>query len=131
MWINSQVVSWFTSLKNDADSHASLSRDAMASLREDLAAVRSERDALKLQAAVNQTHMDWFRTKINQLEMERAGLIERAYQIKLPSVPELVRTSNPNFDPNQFSVSFDDMGDELAKKLGLPVYGDPSHLKNS
>ena len=27
-------------------------------------------------------------------------------------------------DPNSFTMNFDDVGDELARQLGLPVYGD-------
>ena len=125
MWVPKEVINWFSGLKADADSHASVTRDALISLREELSAVRAERDALKLQQAVDRTHSDWFRLKINALELERAGLIEKAYQIKLPAIPEFLRPTQP-IDPNQYAISFDDVGDDVAKILGLPSYRPPT-----
>ena len=124
MFVPREVIGWFTTLKNDVDAQTAITREAISSLREELAAVRAERDTLKLQAAVDRTHTDWMRTKLNQLELERAALIERAYNIKLPAVPELIRTPHAMPDPNSFTMNFDDVGDELARQLGLPVYGD-------
>jgi hypothetical protein len=97
-----------------------ISKESVEGLREDLAAVRAERDLLKLQLATSQNHFDWLRTRINILEAERAQLIEKAYGIKIP-VPEIVRT--PINSPELNSAVFEDIGDEAAKILGLPVYG--------
>ena len=116
MWISRPVVDWLSSFKTDADSQAALSRDAMAALREELAAVRAERDSLKLQQAVDRTHFDWLRTKVNGLEFEKAALIEKAYGVRLP-VPELSRPNH--IDPRLLNFSFDDVGEEVAKELGL------------
>ena len=111
MWVPKGVIDWFH-----------ISKESVDSLRTELAAVRAERDSLKTQLAVTQTNFDWLRMKINQLEFERTGLIERAYDIKLPA-PEIVRQPavDPTFDPRMFT-GFDDVGESVAKKLGLPIY---------
>lgn len=114
MWIPSLVIEYFK-----------VSKEAVDELRIELAAVRAERDAIKLQQAVDRTHFDWLRTRINALEAENKALIQKAYDIRLP-VPELMRQTAVPIDPNQFT--FEDVGDELARKLGLPVYGDPTAL---
>ena len=99
-----------------------VAKDAVDNLHAELAAVKAERDAIKSQLTVANTNLDWMRTKINGLEMERAGLIERAYQIKLPAVPQMVRTSQQPVDPNSFS--FEDIGNDMARALGMPIHGD-------
>ena len=88
-------------------------------LQSELAATRAERDAIKLQLAISQNHFDWMRMKLNSLEMEKAALIQKAYGVTVP-VPSIERAqqSDPGLDP------FSDVGDELAKKLGLPLYKD-------
>jgi predicted nuclease with TOPRIM domain len=109
MWVPSAVVEWFHISKQTVDAQ-----------REELSAIRAERDSLKLQLASSQNHFDWLRIRVNTLEVERAQLIEKAYGLKIP-VPEIVR--QPVFPANPIeSFSFDDMGDEEAKKLGLPIY---------
>jgi predicted nuclease with TOPRIM domain len=109
MWVPAKVVDWFH-----------ISKQTVESQREELAAVRAERDSLRLQLAASQNHFDWLRIRVNSLEIERAQLIEKAYGIKIP-VPEIAHTIAPTQDmANQFS--FDDMGDDMAKKLGLPLY---------
>ena len=108
MWIPSKVFDLFR-----------ISKESVEDLREDLAAVRAERDLLRVQLATSQNHFDWLRTRINVLEAERAQLIEKAYGIKVP-VPEIVRTPTSPMELN--SDIFTDMGDENAKALGLPFY---------
>ena len=108
MWVPSQVVDWFH-----------ISRDAVEALREDNSALRAERDSLKSQLLATQTNFNWLTTRINALEVERAQLIEKAYGIKIP-VPEIVRTPSQHELVNPFS--FEDMGDDMAKKLGFPIY---------
>jgi hypothetical protein len=113
MWISEKVVDWFH-----------ISKESVDSLREELSACRAERDALRLQAATDRITADWLRTRVNALEMERAALIERAYQIKLPAVPQLARlgsTPVATHDPEPDPFSFDDIGNDLAKKWGLPA----------
>lgn len=112
MWISDKIFDLFE-----------VAKENVAALREELAAVKAERDALKIQSLTDRTNNDWLRTRINALEMERAGLLEKAYQIRLPSVPQIARASaitESMADPPEFS--FDHIEPELAKKLGLPLY---------
>jgi hypothetical protein len=116
MWISPKVVDWFH-----------ISKESVDSLREELSACRAERDALKLQAVTDRVTADWLRTRINALEMERAGLIEKAYQIKLPAVPQLARmgsTPVASHEPEIDPFNFEDIGNDLAKRLGLPSHLD-------
>jgi len=109
MWVPSAVIEWF-----------GIAKDTVDSLREDLAATRAERDALKFQLISVQTNFEWLRVKVNALELERAQLIKRAYNIDVP-VPEIARTQNavrPEITPDIFN----DIGDDAAKQLGLPIY---------
>ena len=96
-----------------------ISKESVESLREDLAATRAERDSLKLQLSVSQNHFDWLKMRVNALEIERAQLIHRAYGIQTP-VPEIVRTraDGPDLNPDIFN----DVGEDMAKKLGFPKY---------
>jgi len=100
-----------------------VAKDSVDSLRTDLATSRAECSLLKQQLSVAETNGNWMRVKINQLELERAGLLEKAYAIKLPAVPELIRTSLPKqSDPNLFA-GFDDIGDDVARALGgFPIF---------
>ena len=109
MWIPSQVVDWFH-----------ISREHVTTMREELAAAKAELATLKVQAAVDKTHMDWLITKVNALEQERVALIQKAYDIRLPTVPEILRTPRHEPDPNAFS--FEDIGEELAKRFNMPIY---------
>lgn len=98
-----------------------ISKDTVNSLREDLAAVRAERDGLKSQLATTQANFEWVRIRVNALELERAQLLEKAYGVKVP-VPEIVRShGTPLALPSSL---FEDMGDTTAKELGLPIYLD-------
>ena len=121
MFVPERVIEWFTDLRNDADSNAEVAKSAIADLREELSAVRAERDSLKLQNAVSQNHFDWLRLRVNALETERAQLIKKAYGIDLP-VPEIVRAPQFPIDFNPASM-FEDVGEKTARELGLPVYG--------
>ena len=107
----------------------SIGKETVSILREEVATLKVERDALKDHLKSVSINSDWFRMKVNQLEVEKAALIEKAYGVKLPA-PEFVRTL-PQADyslANKVLDSdlFNDMGDELAKRVGLPTYNDPN-----
>lgn len=97
--------------------------------RQDLAALRAERDALVRQVATLEISNDWMRAQINQLQLERVELLDKVYSIRVPA-PQLIKEHRvttapqgpPAFDLRDFS--FEDVGDDIAKKIGLPVYGD-------
>lgn len=111
MWIPNSLVEYLK-----------ISKDATDAQRIELQEARAENKLLTSQLLVAQSNFDWLRMRVYQLELERAELIGRAYGIKT-AVPEIIRKPDPFFETlNQFN--FDDMGDEAAKKLGLPVYSD-------
>lgn len=109
MWVPNKVLDWFR-----------ISVDTVDNLREDLAGVRAERDALQSQLATTQANFSWLCVRVNALEIERAALLEKAYGIKV-IVPEVVR--QPSFPMEFNSALFEDIGDDDAKKHGLPIYG--------
>lgn len=108
MWLSRQLVGILE-----------VSKESVDGLRVELAAVKAERDALRSEVSAMRVNSDWMRIRVNQLEMERADLMHRAYGITLP-VPELVRAVKPTVEPDQFS--FEDLGDRVAKRLGLPTF---------
>jgi predicted nuclease with TOPRIM domain len=109
VWIPNSVFALFT-----------ISKETVEALRTENAALHAEAALLKSQLSVSQNQFDWLRTRVNVLEMERAQLVKQAYNIDTP-VPEIQRRPDPLIDQlNQFT--FADMGDEMAKKLGLPTY---------
>lgn len=108
MWVPKPLAELFT-----------ISRDTLEALRKEVEVLKTERDALKLANAVTQNHFDWLRVRVNQLENERAQLIKKAYNIDIP-VPEIAR--QPSSLPEPISALFEDLGEDTAKKLGLPVY---------
>lgn len=113
MFVSDKVISLFQ-----------IAKDTVDSLREELASLRASHDAAKVELATSKVMNDWLRVKINQLEFERVALLEKAYGIRVPA-PELTRhrpATDPDMDPRNFS--FEDIGDEVAHKLGLPLYGD-------
>ena len=95
-----------------------LNVDQTKELRVENAVLKAENELLKRNLAIAQTNFDWVRVRVNQLEYERVGLLERAYQIKLPA-PEIVRTSR-DLSPGSFqleslfdSLPLDDQDDAL------------------
>lgn len=82
---------------------------------------QGEKEALQRQVDSQKTTTDWIIHRMTQLEHERAALIYRYMDIKI-TVPELVPDSPRTETSSQIGVdlpSFQDVGDEEAKKLGL------------
>lgn len=110
MWVPKAVLDWFQ-----------ISKDTVDHLRSDLAATSAELSTLRIEHASLKVQNDWFRIKVNQLEAQNAALLEKAYNIKVP-VPELTRASGVIHSTPIESISFEDMGDELARQQGFPAY---------
>jgi hypothetical protein len=108
MWISSRVFDLFTINKQSFDS-----------LNQEIATLRIERDLLKSELLTTKANFDWLRIRSNALEAERAQLLEKAYNIRIP-VPEIVRTPTRPLEMNQ--DLFNDMGDSEAKIHGLPTF---------
>lgn len=96
-----------------------IGRSHVDALREQIAASQAENRQLKDELAAIKANNDWFRVKVNSLEIERAQLLEKAYGIKVP-IPEITRSTLPV--PGFDQALFEDVGDKQAKELGLPVY---------
>jgi hypothetical protein len=88
--------------------------DLLNSNRDEVIKLRTERDSLKEELVRSQILSDWLRLQVNTLQIERAGLLEKAHGIRVPA-PLIEKAPVKYF-------SFDDVGDEVAKKLGLPTY---------
>lgn len=110
MWIPKTLVDLFSA-------NAEIVRTQQA----EIAVLRAERDGLKVQSAVTQNTLDWLRVKVNQLELERSGLIEKAYNIKLPA-PEII--SRPSVQRDMTEFTFDDERESIALKHGLSAAWD-------
>ncbi len=120
MWVPSAAITYFDRLVKVSEDNALAAQKTNATLIEELAKARAENAVLRSEGQATKVNMDWLRIRGNKLELENAALLQKAYNISLP-VPELVRTPNAEFDNTQ-NFSFDDIGDEAARRLGLPVY---------
>jgi hypothetical protein len=96
-----------------------ISKNVVDDLKVELAESRAENRQLKDELAAIKANNDWFRVKCNQLELERAQLLEKAYGVRVP-VPEITRSTPPMLHLD--AALFEDIGDKQAKELGLPVY---------
>lgn len=115
MWLPKSVFALFT-----------ISKDTVDALRVENSTLRVERDLLTSELASSRANSEWMRVRVNALEFERASLLEKAYGIRVP-VPEITRVTPVQADatgmgfPSNLDV-FNDLGDDLAKSLGLPSY---------
>lgn len=92
MWLSEKLLNVFQVAKETVDE-----------LRLEVSTLRSENDVLKSQLEHSRIMSEWLRVRVNQLEYERVGLLERAYQIKLPA-PEIVRTGR-DLAPGSFNLA--------------------------
>lgn len=108
-------------LSNGLVSLVQISKETVDELRITVSTLAHENRILNDQLRKAEITSDWLRMKVNQLEYERTAFMEKAFNIKVP-VPEITRqpTVDPTFDPKNFS--FEDVGDPLAKTLGLPTF---------
>jgi hypothetical protein len=112
MWMPQRVVDWLN-----------ISLDSVKSLREENAVIKAKLEILQGELTSSKINLDWLRIQYNQIQNERAELMSKVYGIKTP-VPELKRdrTRPPSIE----EFNFDDIGDEVASRLGLPHYGLPT-----
>lgn len=110
-------------LSNKAFGLFRISQEAVDSLREEVAALRAERDSLKSEVSAARIMNDWMRLRVNQLEVQNTALLQKAYNMQIPAM-EIARRPDidPIYDPKTLGAIFDDVGDEVAGKLGLPRY---------
>ena len=107
MWLSSKVFNLFE-----------VAKESVAAMREETASLRIERDTLRDQLNKTQIMNDWFRVQVNTLQYEKTALMERAYNIKLPT-PEIIRTPVASEESKLSDFGFDHVDDETAKRLGI------------
>lgn len=88
-------------------------------MRDDLVAAKAVRDTLTTQCKALEVTNDWFRVRIGQLEHERAVLIAKYMGVEMP-VPVIERVRDEKKD-DVYNVTphFNDVGDEMARKMGI------------
>jgi hypothetical protein len=91
--------------------------EAKGALAARVSAFEAETNALRAQVIAQQTAADWYRVRLTQLEYERAQLIQRYMGISVP-VPQFDKSVDDRPDPNQ-TIDFNDVGDDVAKALGI------------
>lgn len=91
--------------------------DEQIQIREDLAACRAKCEVLERSLAHTQSSFNWLAVRVNDLENQNKALLEKAFDIKVPAPQIAVKA--PPIDEMLKQFSFDDVGDEVANKLGL------------
>jgi len=110
MWVPRAVADWFK-----------ISKEYVDTIVTENAALRAENASLKHQVQTSNIQSDWLRMQVNTLQLERTALLEKAYNIKVPT-PELVRTPVIGAETKMEEFTFEDIGDKLAKQFGYPTY---------
>lgn len=113
MWVNKVLFNHML-----ADSKVQSDRYERAMV--DVGHFSAQAETMKVQKAKDDITIDWMRHRVNALEKQNALLLGKAAGIFVP-VPEIVPNrpgsmSVPDFDS---MPSFDDVGDEKAKELGV------------
>lgn len=80
----------------------SLNVEEGRTLREEVATLREANKLLEKQLAIAQNNFEWARSRLNAVELERTGLLEKAYNIRIPA-PEIVRTQR-DIQPGSFNL---------------------------
>ena len=102
MWVPKGLVELF-----------SIGKEVVAELRTENSILKSKNELLERELVSAKIIGDWCRLRVNQLEVERVHLIEKAYPgLQLPA-PELSRV-NKIKDSLGLQSLFDDLGDELV-----------------
>lgn len=95
--------------------------DLLNDNRDEVTKLRTELDSTRMELVRTQILADWLRLQINTLQLERSGLMEKAHGIRVPA-PLIEKAPVKSEELSVKDFSFDDVGDEIAKKLGLPTY---------
>ena len=86
----------------------------------ELARAQGELRANERTLTALETTMDWMRTRLTQLEHERAMLIQNymGITIKVPTV-EKQHTPSPHVNPLFAAPNFEDVGEDEAARMGI------------
>jgi hypothetical protein len=113
MWVNKVL---FDTILADNKAQA----DRIAAVWNTCHALQAKHDAALAQKAKDDISIDWMRHRVNALEKQNAILMQKAAGILLP-VPEIVPSRPGSMTVPDFAhlPSFEDVGDEEAKRLGV------------
>ena len=82
------------------------------SLRTKVAELQGKNELLERELTAIRVNSDWMRMRVNQLEIERSALLEKAYPgLHIPT-PEIARVSNKVREAFDLASMFEDTGDE-------------------
>lgn len=97
-----------------------ISRKIYDDLQSSLNKAQAEARAFQESNKGLQTTLDWLRTRVTQMEKERAILIERMFGVKIPT-PEIMAAPDPFKDHpyNDLASMFAGLSDEEAVKQGI------------
>jgi hypothetical protein len=121
MWISKDEIARLRSDLLDIGDRLS---EAESFRRQDAIAAEQRIAAANKAAEIAQNNFEWARLSLNRVEQERAMLLSHLLKFPVAAV-EIARqtpfdgASTGNGIPNLPGISFDDMGDEEAGKLGL------------
>jgi hypothetical protein len=93
-----------------------IARDIYDSLNESRIRAEARERLLEAQITTLNAHLEWMRVRLTEMSFERAGMLKRYLNIEVP-VPSFEHEPD-HPDPNQ-TMDFSDVGDEMAKKLGI------------
>jgi hypothetical protein len=98
-------------------------------MRDDNIALRTKVELLTTQLAVSQNNFEWARVRLNHVEDERSALLHRVVGMNIPA-PKIERSGRESLADTRESlsqilgpISFEDVGDDQAKKLGVDHEG--------
>jgi hypothetical protein len=96
-----------------------ISQPTFMALVSESALARGELASLQARFAAQDAMVDWFRIRLTQLEKERAQMILKYTGVAIET-PVFAKEPETPIDQVLGEVStFDDVGDEIAKKLGI------------
>jgi hypothetical protein len=98
---------------------------ALESSKGDIARLQGKVEVLERNLAVAQNNFEWARVRLNHIEDERAALLHRVIAVSVPaprverSGSESMADQRQSFDELMKTISFEDIGDAEAQKLGI------------
>jgi hypothetical protein len=111
------TMGWFTTPPSD-DRRIDSLLELLAAERERCAIAEGRATELGQQLAIANNHFEWARTRLNQIEAERAMLL--GHFLKIPILPmQLARDFEGGDHVPAMGISFEDMGDDAARAEGL------------
>lgn len=90
----------------------STNKDLIDQMRLDNSVLMARNALLERELISVKVNSDWMRMRVNQLEIERAALLEKAYPGLHIPVPEIARAQNRIKEAFDLTSIFEDQGDD-------------------